>query len=104
MYLLEITSIIVKKSPGTGLPSISVKFPEGVFERLPRWHNKSKEGTFIGVTIRTAEIIGERKLKSAWLDIFPKTNPGIQSRVTTAITLQSPFLLRRRRRKVKFTG
>ena len=81
-----------------------MKFPEGVFERLPRWHDKSKVGTFIGVSIRAIEIIGERKLKSTWLDISPKTNPGIQSRVTTGSFLQSPLLLRRRKRIVKFTS
>ena len=81
-----------------------MKFPESVFERLPRWHDKSKVGTFIGVSIRAAEIIGDRKLKSTWLDISPKTNPGIQSRVTTGSSLQRTFLLRRRKRIVKFTG
>ena len=74
--------------------NISMKFPEGVFEGLPQWHNKSKVGTISGVAISIAVIIGQRKWKSTWLDIIPKANPGVQSRVATGSPLQSPSLLR----------
>ena len=58
-----------------------MKLPEGLFESLPGWHKISKLvarkilkilGNFSGVAISVAEIIGDKKLKSAWLVLISK--------------------------------
>ena len=75
---------ILKQKKDALLPHIHIKFPDSVFESLPRFHDKIKVsvreimktfGPNSGVSTSLAEIVDDKKLKSAWVVI----NPGKHS-------------------------
>ena len=75
---------ILKQKKYALFPRIYMKFPERVFHSLPQFQDKVKVGiwkimkTFVsysGVATSLAEIVDDKKLKSAWLVI----NPGKHS-------------------------
>ena len=78
-----------------------MKFPEGVFGSLPRWHNKSKVIVFkipkifctlSGVAISIPEIMVTEIRNLHGFSLSLKSTPGMRSNITTGSPLQKPSL------------
>ena len=78
-----------------------MKFPEGVFGSLPRWHNKPKViifkipkifCTLSGVAISIPEIMVTEIRNLHGFSLSLKSTPGMRSNITTGSPLQKPSL------------
>ena len=77
---------ILKRKKDTCLTHIHMKFPESVFDSLPRFHNKIKVsvrkimktfGPKSGVATSLAEIVDDKKWRSAWSSLTLANTHGI---------------------------
>ena len=95
------THQLIQRKKEILLPRIYMKFPEGVFGSLPRWHNKSKVIVFkipkifctlSGVAISIPEIMVTEIRNLHGFSLSLKSTPGMRSNITTGSPLQKPSL------------